>query len=669
MNLAALIRVKFEGDIIEEWVRHTLRFVDRVYVVDNVSVDATAEILRSLVSEGLPLTVWQDAIHESTPDIMTGYVRRVFEEDSPDYVLLVDADGFLKVASRKHLEAALAELPPGADATVRWTTYIPTPQDPDDPRLLARIRHRRADEVPQYSKVVVSRSFMNRPNAEIMLGNHGVSEPGGSEAVELTDAELAYFPVRSIAQLQGNALLVWSSYLIMGYDKDKALGYQWRRLYEELRANPHWSADDLSRRALTYLGEEHGATSLVLAPMPPVERRYVHPVPELNAVSIAYNRQLTAYCCELKNGRTRLLAQIAAARGRKTAFLHIGTHKTGTSAIQAMLGTQYETLAQAGIYVPLPGKNRMHEVLAVHQAAAIRFVEGVEPNLPFEALLEELRRNELPVAVMSSENFEALYRKPDVLEQIATKLGFCGYEARIVMYVRRQSTYVESLYAELVKHGLNRGFDAYLDTVLAEGAANFKYWSFCLEYSHLADSFATVFGAECIDVRPYRPEEGDDFILHDFLTAISGAPTGDIVAQPERVNQSLTFLSVLENLYAHSAHRPVDAPHIMALIEQTLKPNERAFLAKSFKIVEREDEMRIIDRFRKDNERLTKRYGVEVANVAQRRPAHGESPQKRIVRAAEAAWALDGFVPTGADFEAEQDAAWLEEIRSPLPVT
>ena len=55
--IAAISMVRNEADVIESFVRHTLRFADRLYITDHRSEDATREILSALVSESLPILV------------------------------------------------------------------------------------------------------------------------------------------------------------------------------------------------------------------------------------------------------------------------------------------------------------------------------------------------------------------------------------------------------------------------------------------------------------------------------------------------------------------------------------------------------------------------------------------------------------------------------------
>jgi hypothetical protein len=294
MELTALALVKLDGDIIEEFVRHTLQFADRLIVVDNASLDSTSEILACLTAEGLPLVVWEEEIIAERPGITTELARRAFGEFPMDYLLVLDADEFIKVPSRASLEAALARLPAGAHALVPWVTYVPAADDDaGEPRVLARLRHRRVSESHPYSKLFVSRSFASRPHQAISFGNHFIEDAEGrSQTVALSGVQLAHFPVRSVAQIQCKALLGWSQYLAMGFDREGEIAYQWRRLYEKLRHDPKWSENDFLETAWHYLDEDTGAPDLLLDPIPPVPCRYEPSVPNLLRIAIAYTRQL-----------------------------------------------------------------------------------------------------------------------------------------------------------------------------------------------------------------------------------------------------------------------------------------------------------------------------------------------------------------------------------------
>lgn len=63
MRLIGATQVRNEADIVEAFVRHNLTVLDALAIVDHGSLDGTADILRRLIGEGLPVFLG----HESTP--------------------------------------------------------------------------------------------------------------------------------------------------------------------------------------------------------------------------------------------------------------------------------------------------------------------------------------------------------------------------------------------------------------------------------------------------------------------------------------------------------------------------------------------------------------------------------------------------------------------------
>ena len=298
MDLTALTLVKIDGDVIEEFVRHTLQFVDRLIVADNVSLDGTGEILGALQEEGLPLDVWSIEMVAERAGITTELARRAFAETRCDYLLLLDADEFVKAPSRALLESSLAALPTDAHALVPWETYVPTRDDDmSEPRILCRLRHRRRSESVPYSKLFVSRSFARQTRLSVAAGNHFIEN--GDEAlrsIELQGIKLAHFPVRSLGQIQCKALLGWTQYLASGFDREGEIADHWRWLYDRLRKKTNWSFEDFLGVAWHYLDQEQLDPEVVLDPIQPVTCCYPITDPNVLDVAIAYARQLaTAY--------------------------------------------------------------------------------------------------------------------------------------------------------------------------------------------------------------------------------------------------------------------------------------------------------------------------------------------------------------------------------------
>ncbi len=127
LRLYGLARVKNEADIIEEFVRHNLRYVDALTVVDNVSLDNTALVLEPLVDEGLPLRVLHDAsLPKRQYETMTRVARDSLASTDWDFLFLLDADEFVVAPDRDALERSLGALAPDTCGLLPWRTYIPT---------------------------------------------------------------------------------------------------------------------------------------------------------------------------------------------------------------------------------------------------------------------------------------------------------------------------------------------------------------------------------------------------------------------------------------------------------------------------------------------------------------------------------------------------------------
>jgi hypothetical protein len=281
VKLHGLARVKNEGDVIEEFVRHNLRFLDGLTVVDNASFDGTLEVLEALRSEGLPLTIHHDPMLQKRQyETVTQAARESANAFGWDFLFVLDGDEFIKGPGRAEVERSLAALPRGWNGLLRWVTYVPTSEDDAaEPRVLKRIAHRRAAESePAQLKVVVSRACAADPAFTVMQGNHAAfGACGHAPSAPLEHVALAHFPVRSAAQLQGKALLGWGAYLAMGEDQIRNYGWHQRRLFERLESGGAFTDRELPEIALGYTEQRLPALApaLVYDPLPPVpEHRY-----------------------------------------------------------------------------------------------------------------------------------------------------------------------------------------------------------------------------------------------------------------------------------------------------------------------------------------------------------------------------------------------------------
>ena len=257
MRLFGVAMVRNEADVIEAFVRHNLTVLDGLAVVDHGSLDGTGDILARLQAENLPLRVERDERPEyRQSERMTTLVRETLDREQADFVFALDADEFLKCASRPTLERALAGVPAGTHAVAHWQTYVPETFDDAAPFGRDHLRRRLKAERRTLYKVVVGRSFVERAADVVAMGNHLVSDPARAEPppharLRPDVVAVAHCPVRSRRQLESKIIIGYLAHLASGPTR-RDLAFHWRRLYEELRDGGGLTPERLREIACNY---------------------------------------------------------------------------------------------------------------------------------------------------------------------------------------------------------------------------------------------------------------------------------------------------------------------------------------------------------------------------------------------------------------------------------
>lgn len=299
-------------------------------------------------------------------------------------------------------------------------------------------------------------------------------------------------------------------------------------------------------------------------------------------------------------------------------FLHIGTHKTGTTALQIFLGSNEPCLARNGIFIPRnarPWLGARHHNLAWDLIGDGRF----DPAFgSWPEVLSEIRSLNPPTVCLSSEDFGLLQLKPDSLIRIRQELNSIGYEVKIVVYLRPQSDFIESMYAELVKGKRYLVFRTYLAEILLSGAFSLgSPGTITFDYGQILDPFAKVFGINCMVVRPYRANRKSKYLLEDFISVISAGHRIrglDFSTSRERHNPSLSFARVVEKLLAKQPKHLGEDSELKA----SSIPKGR-FMDGRFDPLDLRDLMDVRHRFRETNQVLREKYQVKIPTVTWRR--------------------------------------------------
>jgi hypothetical protein len=214
---------------------------------------------------------------------------------------------------------------------------------------------------------------------------------------------------------------------------------------------------------------------------------------------------------------------MAPASGSRTICVHIGTHKTGTTSIQAFLAGNRERLRAHGLYVPKAGT--IHARSGHHNLAwQLRGDPRFDPACgTLDDLLAELGDVAEPNAVISSEDFEYCAERPQALAELERALRAAGWEPRYLVLFRRQRDYAVSLHAELIRHGFTASFARFVAEILRRGRFVMKGdWCFYFDYAAFLDQWRR--GATgALQARRFARAGAGGSLIEEFLAAV-GVP-------------------------------------------------------------------------------------------------------------------------------------------------
>lgn len=299
----------------------------------------------------------------------------------------------------------------------------------------------------------------------------------------------------------------------------------------------------------------------------------------------------------------------------RICILHIGTHKTGTTSLQAMFAHNRQALADAGAYFPPVG---MTEERAGQHKIAWDLMAG-DFNGHVKDLTVALGVSPLPVAIVSSEDLSLLHPDANTFDKLVRTIERCGYQTKVVVYLRAQAPYAESMYAERIKHEDIKPVREYVDEILRTGTFHPRASiPVAFEYSKFLDRISLAIGDDNIAVRPYPCAGGDSGIYADFLTAVhSLAPQFDphgvrLRVAARRMNDTLTFFGLLEGAYVALNPESNLADDPLAFLARYAPEVPLAEVAERFAIFTREEYVGIGERFSADNETIRSRFGVDI---------------------------------------------------------
>ncbi len=272
-------------------------------------------------------------------------------------------------------------------------------------------------------------------------------------------------------------------------------------------------------------------------------------------------------------------------------ILHIGTPKTGTTAIQSVLADNETVLQQSDITFLKTGRHR-----AAHNDLA-NAIRRKRFDAKFKASFEEEVATEISLRpsgkiLLSSEIFSLI----DAVK-IRDALRFLSdHSLKIVVYFRRQDRYAEAFFKQRIKNGRSiMPFEQFLNSRMGLKIT---------DYNAILKDWADAFpNAEIVPRLYERDRFVDGDVVADF-TALLGLSSTQLAMGEIQRNVSPSK-DVIDIMLALSPH--LDSKQLRNLY-QAMKSQQLEGFNASGDLFTRETRLKYLDRFLQANEEMRKIY-------------------------------------------------------------
>ncbi len=227
-------------------------------------------------------------------------------------------------------------------------------------------------------------------------------------------------------------------------------------------------------------------------------------------------------------------------------ILHIGSHKTGTTALQSWIETNRAVLAQGGLAdLYTPGDFNAHKWLTFDDPAAI-FPAGYRLGDP-ATFAQDILDLQAERVLVSSENFAFFFREEAIAELAATLKPLCD-DIVVLAYIRRQDRHAVSHHMEGARADRPPEWQLWGHGLRALPEAN-ALQPLYLDYDRRLAMWQRHFGADAVKVRVFdRRFLVDGDIVADFTHVLgidrSGCTaSGDVNTSLDRVKTRMGHMA------------------------------------------------------------------------------------------------------------------------------
>lgn len=286
----------------------------------------------------------------------------------------------------------------------------------------------------------------------------------------------------------------------------------------------------------------------------------------------------------------------------RRCFIHIGTHRTGTTSLQMALSAHSQALQDRHYLYPLSGRPPEAPLgqhnLAWEISGDYRFQKD---SGGIEDLLKEIGGTTHNV-ILSSEDFECSIHHFENFTEFIRRLQAHQFEIKLLMYFRNQIDYARSLYFALLYYGFDRPFDNFLNEILARGQCTWRDWICAFCYRDFLQRLDAIEGIDII-VRSFEYARKRS-LLADFLSNFELEPADLGIRAEVHANEAMDLHDAVGKFCQHRLGRLLteDEERIVASLAAVVRETRIDLSAGS--------RLEISRRFKDSNEYLFDRYHI-----------------------------------------------------------
>ena len=286
----------------------------------------------------------------------------------------------------------------------------------------------------------------------------------------------------------------------------------------------------------------------------------------------------------------------------RQCFIHIGTHRTGTTSLQIALSAHSQALQDCHYLYPLSGRppeapHGQHN-LAWEISGDYRFQKG---SGGIEDLLKEINGTTHNV-ILSSEDFECSIHCFENFTKFIRRLQSHQFEIKLLVYFRNQIDYARSLYFALLYYGFDRPFDDFLDEILTRGLCTWRDWICAFCYRDFLQRLEGIGGVDII-VRSFEDAKKRS-LLADCLSNFELKPADLGIRAEVHANQQMDLHDAVGKFCQHRLGR------LLTEDEKQITVSLAAALTEARIDLSADSRSKISQRFKDSNEYLFDKYHI-----------------------------------------------------------